>query len=100
MTISDVNSVQSVFGSGNKDTTGDHDFVASQYIKVVADVCIVPMASARTNIEGDLVDICRLSERCEARLAEMGVPRTFFTLIFSTRRDKEQSMADKMTAVT
>jgi len=95
-------------------------------MKVVADSCIVPMGvgpsvspyvreikaiveasgltaemhANGTNIEGELADICRLAERCEARLAEMGVPRTFFTLIFSTRRDKEQSMADKMTAVT
>ena len=95
-------------------------------MKVVADLCIVPMGvgpsvspyvreikaiieasgltaemhANGTNIEGELADICRLAERCEAKLAEMGVPRTFFTLIFSTRRDKNQSMADKMTAVT
>ena len=94
-------------------------------MNVVADLCIVPMGvgpsvspyvreikaiieasgltaemhANGTNIEGELADICRLTERCEARLAEMGVPRTFFTLIFSTRRDKAQSMADKMTAV-
>ena len=94
-------------------------------MKVVADLCIVPMGvgpsvspyvreiktiieasgltaemhANGTNIEGELADICRLAERCEARLAEMGVPRTFFTLIFSTRRDKAQSMADKLTAV-
>jgi uncharacterized protein YqgV (UPF0045/DUF77 family) len=41
-----------------------------------------------------------LAERCEAKLAEMGVQRTFFTLIFSTRRDKDQSMADKLAAVS
>ena len=95
-------------------------------MNVVADLCIVPMGvgpsvspyvreikavieasglSAEmhangTNIEGELADICRLAERCEARLAEMGVPRTFFTLIFSTRRDKVQSMADKLAAVS
>ena len=94
-------------------------------MNVVEDLCIVPMGvgpsvspyvreiktiieasgltaemhANGTNIEGDLADICRLAERCEAKLAEMGVPRTFFTLIFSTRRDKAQSMADKMTAV-
>ena len=94
-------------------------------MNVVADLCIVPMGvgpsvspyvreikaiieasgltaemhANGTNIEGELADICRLAERCEAKLAEMGVPRTFFTLIFSTRRDKTQSMADKLTAV-
>ncbi len=95
-------------------------------MKVAADLCIVPMGVGPsvspyvreikaiieasglaatmhpngTNIEGELLDICRLAERCEARLAELGVQRTFFTMIFSTRRDKDQSMADKMTAVS
>ncbi|AWN38265.1 MTH1187 family thiamine-binding protein [Methylobacterium radiodurans] len=95
-------------------------------MKVSADFCIVPMGVGPsvspyvreiktlieasgldatmhpngTNIEGELSAICSLAERCEARLAEMGVQRTFFTLIFSTRRDKEQSMADKLLAVS
>ncbi len=95
-------------------------------MKVAADLCIVPMGVGPsvspyvrelkaiieasgltavmhpngTNIEGELNDICRLAERCEAKLAEMGVQRTFFTLIFSTRRDKAQSMADKIAAVS
>ena len=41
-----------------------------------------------------------LAERCENALAAMGVQRTFFTPIFSTRRDKEQTLADKMAAVS
>jgi uncharacterized protein YqgV (UPF0045/DUF77 family) len=53
-----------------------------------------------TNIDAELSEVCALAERCEARLAELGVERTFFTLIFSTRRDKEQSMADKLAAVS
>jgi uncharacterized protein (TIGR00106 family) len=96
-------------------------------MKVSADLCIVPMGLGEpsvsryvrevktiieasglvaemhpngTNIEGELSDICALAERCEAKLAEMGVQRTFFTLIFSTRRDKDQSMADKLKAVS
>jgi uncharacterized protein (TIGR00106 family) len=95
-------------------------------MKVAADLCIVPMGVGPsvspyvreiktiieasgliatmhpngTNIEGELSEICQLAERCEAKLAEMGVQRTFFTLIFSTRRDKDQSMADKMAAVS
>lgn len=40
-------------------------------MKVLADLCIVPM----------------------------GVERTFFSMRFSTRRDKDQSMADKMKAI-
>ena len=95
-------------------------------MKVAADLCIVPMGvgpsvspyvreiktvieasglSATmhpngTNIEGELSEICALAERCEAKLAAMGVQRTFFTLVFSTRRDKEQSLADKIAAVS
>jgi uncharacterized protein (TIGR00106 family) len=95
-------------------------------MKVSADLCIVPMGvgpsvspyvreikaiieasglSATmhpngTNIDGELSDICRLAEACETKLAEMGVQRTFFTLIFSTRRDKVQTMADKLAAVS
>ena len=95
-------------------------------MKVSADLCIVPMGVGPsvspyvreikaiieasgltatmhpngTNIEAELSEVCTLAERCEARLAEMGVERTFFTLIFSTRRDKEQSMADKLAAVS
>ena len=95
-------------------------------MKVAADLCIVPMGVGPsvspyvreiktiidasglsavmhpngTNIEGELSDICRLVERCEARLADMGVQRIFFTLIFSTRRDKDQSLADKIAAVS
>ena len=53
-----------------------------------------------TSIEGELIDICRLAESCEDALAAMGVQRTFFTLIFSTRRDKDQTLADKMAAVS
>ncbi len=95
-------------------------------MKVVADLCIVPMGvgpsvspyvreikavieasglSAEmhangTNIEGDLADICRLIELCEEKLGELGVQRVFFTMAFSSRRDKQQSMADKLIAVS
>lgn len=95
-------------------------------MKVSADLCIVPMGVGPsvspyvreikaiiessgldatmhpngTNIDGELSDICALVERCEARLAELGVQRTFMTLIFSTRRDKVQTMADKLAAVS
>lgn len=94
-------------------------------MKVVADLCIVPMGvgpsvspyvreikalidasplnaeihANGTNIEGELADICALVEACEARLAELGVQRVFCTLTFSSRRDKQQAMADKLTAV-
>ena len=95
-------------------------------MKVAADLCIVPMGVGPsvspyvreikavieasgltatmhpngTNIAGELADIGALAARCEARLAELGVQRTFFTLVFSTRRDKQQTMADKIVAVS
>jgi uncharacterized protein (TIGR00106 family) len=95
-------------------------------MKVIADLCIVPMGMGPsvssyvreikaiidasplhaemhangTNIEGELDDICRLVEQCEARLAELGVQRVFYTLVFGSRRDKEQAMADKLAAVS
>lgn len=94
-------------------------------MKVVADLCIVPMGvgpsvssyvrevkaiidasslnaemhANGTNIEGELADICQLIEQCEAKLNELGVQRVFFTMAFSSRRDKAQSMADKLRAV-
>ncbi len=94
-------------------------------MKVVADLCIVPMGvgpsvspyvkaikavidaspltaemhANGTNIEGELSDICALIEACEAKLSEIGVQRVFFTMAFSSRRDKEQAMADKLKAV-
>lgn len=94
-------------------------------MRVVADLCIVPMGvgpsvssyvreikaiidaspvnaemhANGTNIEGELADICQLIEQCEARLSELGVQRVFFTMAFSSRRDKVQSMDDKLRAV-
>lgn len=94
-------------------------------MKVLADICIVPMGVGTsvseyvralkrifqesglvfemhangTNVEGDLADLTRLIEKCEERLTEMGVERTFFSMRFSTRRDKNQSMADKMKSI-
>ncbi len=95
-------------------------------MKVVADLCIVPMGvgpsvssyvkeikaiigashlnaemhANGTNIEGELSDICQLIEQCEARLGELGVQRVFFTMAFSSRRDKNQSMADRLRSVS
>jgi uncharacterized protein (TIGR00106 family) len=97
-----------------------------KFMKVVADLCIVPMGvgpsvspyvreiktiletsgldaemhANGTNIEGELADICRLIELCEERLSQIGVQRVFYTMAFSSRRDKAQSMADKLIAVS
>ena len=95
-------------------------------MKVVADLCIVPMGfgpsvssyvkeikkiidashlneemnTNDTNIEDELTDICELIEVCEVKLTEPGVQRVFFTMAFSSRRDKGQTMADMLSAVS
>ncbi|GEP10414.1 MTH1187 family thiamine-binding protein [Methylobacterium gnaphalii] len=95
-------------------------------MRVIADLCIVPMGvgpsvspyvkeikaiidasplnaemhANGTNIEGELADICKLIEECEAKLTSLGVPRLFYTMVFGSRRDKEQTMADKLAAVS
>ena len=94
-------------------------------MKIIADLCIVPMgvgpsvsayvrAIARiieasglehvmhangTNIEGEMAEVTALVEACCARLTEMGVERVFCTMVFSTRTDKPQSMADKLASL-
>ena len=48
----------------------------------------------------ELSDIWQLIEQCEARLSELGVQRVFCTMTFASLRDKNQSMADKLNAVS
>jgi uncharacterized protein (TIGR00106 family) len=92
-------------------------------MKIIADLCIVPMgvgpsvstyirevrdilATTRlthemhangTNIEGEMAEVSAAVEACCERLHEMGVERIFCTMHFSTRTDKPQTMADKLT---
>ena len=94
-------------------------------MKVTADLTIIPMAvgpsisdyiseirkivegssvkahmqANGTALEGEWSDITTLIEECEERLAEMGVQRCFYTLSFSSRRDKNQSLEDKLRSV-
>ena len=91
-------------------------------MKVIAELCIVPMGvgpsvseyvakippvlakfdlkcelhANGTNIEGDLVEIARAIEACYETLNEAGVPRFFTTLIVGARYDKEQTMEEKL----
>lgn len=53
-----------------------------------------------TKTGGELADICQLIEQCEARVSHLGVQRVFFTMAFSSRRDKAQSMADMLRAAS
>lgn len=94
-------------------------------MKIIADLCIVPMGvgpsvstyirdirtlieasglvhvmhANGTNIEGEMADVTSLVETCCARLTELGVERVFCTMVFSTRTDKPQSMADKLASL-
>ncbi len=94
-------------------------------MKILADLCIVPMGvgpsvsryirevrqiieasglthvmhANGTNIEGEMAAVTTVVEACCAKLTEMGVERVFCTMAFSTRTDKPQSMADKLTAI-
>jgi uncharacterized protein (TIGR00106 family) len=94
-------------------------------MKIIADLCIVPMGvgpsvssyirevraiiegsglthvmhANGTNIEGEMAQVTALVEACCARLTELGVERVFCTLVFSTRTDKVQTMADKLAAI-
>ena len=94
-------------------------------MKIIADLCIVPMGvgpsvsryirevrtiieasrlthvmhANGTNIEGEMSEVTAVVEACCARLTELGVERVFCTLVFSTRTDKPQTMADKLAAI-
>ena len=94
-------------------------------MKIIADLCIVPMGvgpsvsryirevatiieasglthvmhANGTNIEGEMAEVTAVVEACCARLNELGVERVFCTLVFSTRTDKPQTMADKLAAI-
>ena len=94
-------------------------------MKIIADLCIVPMGvgpsvssyirevrtiieasglthvmhANGTNIEGEMAQVTAVVEACCARLTELGVERVFCTMVFSTRTDKVQTMADKLAAI-
>lgn len=91
-------------------------------MKVIADLCIVPMGigpsvsgyikevrkileasglshemhANGTNIEGEMSAVSATIEACCEHLHELGVERIFCTMHFSTRIDKPQTMADKL----
>lgn len=91
-------------------------------MKIIADLCIVPMGVGAsvssyirevrdilastglthemhangTNIEGEMAEVSAAVEACCQRLHELGVERIFCTMHFSTRTDKPQTMADKL----
>ncbi len=94
-------------------------------MKVIADLCVVPMGvgvsvseyvaacekvleeagletklhAYGTNIEGDWDTLFAAIRRCHEVIHEMGAPRITTTLKFGTRVDRTQNMDDKITSV-
>jgi uncharacterized protein (TIGR00106 family) len=94
-------------------------------MKVIADLCIVPMGiglsvskevamceqiltdaglktklhAYGTNIEGEWDAVFAAVKRCHEVLHAAGVPRVSSNMRFGTRTDKEQSMDDKVQSV-
>ena len=94
-------------------------------MKVIADVCIVPLGigvsvskeialcervlaeaglnpqlhAYGTNVEGEWDQVFAAVRRCHEALHEGGVPRITTSMRFGTRTDREQSMEDKVRSV-
>jgi len=94
-------------------------------VKVIADLCVVPMGvgvsvsdyitaceqvlqeaglktklhAYGTNIEGEWDQVFAAIKRCHEVVHAMGVPRISTTMRFGTRTDREQSMGDKVRSV-
>ncbi len=94
-------------------------------MKVIADLCVVPLGvgvsvsefvvacervlaeaglktqlhAYGTNIEGDWDEVFAAIKRCHEVIHEMGAPRITTTLKFGTRTDREQTINDKVESV-
>ena len=94
-------------------------------MKVIADICIVPMGVGvslgsyiavceriligaglkvhlhgyGTNVEGEWDAVMQAFKDCHAALHDMGVPRITSTMRFGTRIDREQTIEDKIRSV-
>ncbi len=94
-------------------------------MKVIADLCVVPMGvgvsvskyvtacekvlkeaglktklhAYGTNIEGEWESVFEAIKRCHEIVHEMGAPRITTTLKFGTRIDRSQTMEDKVNSV-
>jgi uncharacterized protein (TIGR00106 family) len=99
--------------------------IKERYMKVIADLCVVPMGvgvsvskyvtecekvlkeagletklhAYGTNIEGDWDVVFAAIRRCHEVVHEMGAPRITTTLKFGTRIDRMQTMKDKVSSV-
>jgi len=94
-------------------------------VKVIADLCLVPIGigvsvskevaacqrildeaglktelhAYGTNIEGEWDDVFGAIKRCHEKVHEMGAPRISTTIKCGTRTDRSQTMQDKVRSV-
>ena len=94
-------------------------------MKVIADLCVVPMGigvsvskevavcerilaeaglktrlhAYGTNIEGEWEEVFAAIKQCHEAIHALGVPRISSTLRFGTRTDREQTIEDKISSV-
>lgn len=94
-------------------------------MKVIADLCVVPMGvgvsvskyvaiceqvlsdanlnphlhAYGTNIEGEWEDVFAAIKQCHEEIHRLGAPRISTTLKFGTRIDRDQTMQDKVSSV-
>ncbi len=94
-------------------------------MKVIADLCVVPLGvgvsvseyiaacekvlkkaglkihlhAYGTNIEGDWDKVFKAIKRCHEVVHQMGAPRITTTLKFGTRTDRHQTMEEKVKSV-
>jgi uncharacterized protein (TIGR00106 family) len=94
-------------------------------MKVIADLCVIPMGTGTsvsnqvavcerilseaglktklhaygTNIEGEWDAVFAAVKRCHEALHAAGVPRISTSMRFGTRTDREQTMEDKVRSV-
>lgn len=94
-------------------------------MKVIADLCIIPigvgvslshyvaacekiLSEAKlktqlhangTNIEGEWEEVFTAVKRCHEVIHQMGAPRIAATITFGTRMDRDQCMEDKISSV-
>ena len=94
-------------------------------MKVIVDLCVVPMGvgvsvgkhvtecqkvlqeaglhhqlhAYGTNVEGDWDDVFAAVKQCHERVHAMGAPRITTSIKVGTRTDREQSMQDKIDSV-
>jgi uncharacterized protein (TIGR00106 family) len=69
--------------------------------RVLQDAGLKPVLHANgTNVEGDWDAVFAALKRCHEAVHVMGAPRIFTVIKAGTRTDREQTMQDKVDAVT